>query len=176
MSRLQPAPHLAQKSMIKPRRRGHRNSPSRTLCAPFLCVARNGFSHIRLHRLSKGRPDSLVNPILLRQPWPGWCVGETQCQRRSHPLPSPFLLWLPVPFGHSDLPMNLPARPARELAEESPACLGPAQVVASPWSCDLALTDAALEHTRMLSFPFFLVWALLLDKAFSVDYLSGCRI
>lgn len=84
-SRLQPA-HLALKSMIKPRRPWAQDSLSRTLCAPFLCMARTGFSHIRLHGRSKGRPDSLVNPILLRQSWSAWCVGETQCQRRSHPF------------------------------------------------------------------------------------------
>lgn len=68
--------HVARKSMIEPRRPWAQASLSRTLCAPFLCMARTGFSHIRLHRLSKGRPDSLVNPILLRQPWSGWCVGR----------------------------------------------------------------------------------------------------
>lgn len=68
--------HVARKSMIKPRRPWAQASLSRTLCASFLCMARTGFSHIRLHRLSKGRPDSLVNSILLRQPWSGWCVGR----------------------------------------------------------------------------------------------------
>lgn len=120
-------------------------------------MARNEFSHIRLHRLSKGRPDSLVNPILLRQPWSGWCVERHSVSVDPTRLPPPFLPWLPGLFGHSDLPTNLPARPARELAEESPACLGPPQVVASPWSCDLPLTDTALEHAPDCShFPFLI--------------------
>lgn len=64
--------------------------------------------------------------------------------------------------------MNLPPRPAREMAEKSPACLGPAQAVASPWSCDLPLTDTVLKRTRMLSSPLLHVWVLRTDEIFSV--------
>lgn len=49
MSRLQPA-LLAHKSLIKPRRRGHKRDPSRTLCAPFsLC----GQGWIQSHPLAQ---------------------------------------------------------------------------------------------------------------------------
>lgn len=47
-SRLRPA-QIARNFVIKPRRPWVQESPSRTLCAPFLCVARIEFSHIRLH-------------------------------------------------------------------------------------------------------------------------------
>lgn len=128
-SRLQPA-QIAHKFVIKPRHPWVQESPSRTLCAPFLCVARNEFSHIRLHRLSKGRPDSLVNPILLRQPWSAWYVG-----RRSvsvDPSPSTNFLalvaWAALSIRRAD---ESPSPTCPRTGGRISRCLEPARAVAS---------------------------------------------
>lgn len=110
---------------------GHNQRLSRTLCAPLLHVAEHAFNHTRLHRLSKGRPDSLVNPILGHKPRSAWCDGGRGVSVKPHPPLSAFLLlasgclaaWLLEP---SDLPTDLPARPAREVAESFPVGLEPA--------------------------------------------------
>lgn len=111
--------HLAATIMIKPLHRGHNNFLSRTLCVCLLCVARNGLCHIRLPRRSKGRPDSLVNAILLQQPRSGLVlllvdsVDPTPPSSGDSRLGSP---WLP---GLPDLPTESSSRPARETAGES---------------------------------------------------------
>lgn len=99
----QATPPWAQDSLTR--------TPS-TPCAPFLCVAGRGFSHIRLHRPGKGRPDSLVNPILLRQPWHACRVGGTQCVSFDPTL----LHQLSCSGCLAGLPTKFPARPAREAA------------------------------------------------------------
>lgn len=88
----------------------------------FLCVARNGLCHIRLHGRSKGRPDSLVNAILLQQPWSGLVLLLADAMSALSPPPpssgdsrlgSPCLPELP------DLPTESSSRPARETVGES---------------------------------------------------------
>lgn len=130
-SRLQPAQN-ARKFIIKPRRPCVQEGPPRTLCAPFLSLARNDFSHIRLHRLSKGRPDSLVNPILLRQPWSAWYVG-----RRSVSVdPSPsanFLALVAWTALSSRLADESPSPTCPRTGGRISRCLEPVRTVARLW-------------------------------------------
>jgi hypothetical protein len=122
--------HTSPQFMIKPTPTVSTRAPvTYTVCGRPVC-GQKGFCRIRLHRRSKGRPDSLVNPILLQQPC---AVGRRSVSTdptllRAFSLGHLSSVWLP---GLPELPTKSSSRPAREMAEESPACLEHARAVAS---------------------------------------------
>lgn len=127
--------HLAATIMIKPLHRGHNSFLSRTLCLSFLCVAKNGFCHIRLPRRSKGRPDSLVNAILLQRPWSGLVLLLADAMSALlPPLPPPEILAWAVPV-FLDCPTCrqnlLPDLPEKRRENHPPPLPEPARAVAT---------------------------------------------